>query len=114
MGILEKTDAGYSYTSDVANEQYLKDKWLIDESNYGLFKSHKRESETLFIDFERLLWNVRPDCLDKANISFAYSDNDKVYKPYLNHAIVTDPSWEALIKLSFLPTFPSGFYSKLM
>lgn len=112
LGIIEKIENVYIYTSNIRNEQILKNKMHLSKTEYDLFDSCKRESEALFVEFKRLLWNNLPDTLERANISFTYSENDLVYKPYINTTKVTEPPWEALVKLSKLKWFPSGFYVK--
>ena len=85
LGMLEKTENGYSYTSDTANEQYIMDGQLLTSDEYKLWNSYKKESKTLFSDFEHVLNRCqRKDILEDAKISS------------------TDSKWEALVKLSKL------------
>ena len=124
LGVLEKIGNKYFYTSNVANEQELERGYLISPSDYGLFNSNKRESETLFVDFKRLLWACHPSTLEWANISFVITDKDgnitdKGRNPFLytkygigyteSTVTITDSEWEALIKLSKLPAPVYGF-----
>ena len=112
LGFVEKTENGYMYTSNIPNEQKLKSKWLITESDYKLFDSFERESEELFPEFKKLIpgddpdeydpmtyyqnayysRRIRPDIIDRAKINFGNSE------------------WEMLVKMSKLNWFPSGFY----
>ena len=93
LGVLEKTENGFIYTSNIANEQYSVDKGILTFSEYGLWNSYKRESKTLFSDFVDLLKSCsRIDILETAKISS------------------TDSRWEILAKLSRLEWGTSSFY----
>ena len=84
LGALEKTENGYIYNSDIANEQYLLDKHILTRSEYGLWNSINKESQTLFPEFEYIIMSCsrRRDILDRANICS------------------TDSKWDKLVKLS--------------
>ena len=61
LGCLEKTENGYSYTSNITNEQKLINQMHLSKNNYNLFNSCKRESEALFSEFKRLITLYKPD-----------------------------------------------------
>ena len=84
LGYLEKTENEYVYTSNIPNEQMLKEKRTLTESEYGLWNSFKRESQKLFPDFEDLLkqWS-RADILKRANITPEDSEWENLLN-YLN------------------------------
>jgi len=93
LGVLEKTDNGYAYTSYTANEHWLLNRGSLCYSEYGLWDSYGRESRKLFQDMEELLAQCsRRDILERAGIS------------------PQDSRWEKLVKLAQLKFFPSGFY----
>ena len=85
LGELEETKNGFSYTSNIDNEQYFMSSHILTPSEYELWNSCKRVSKTLFSEFESLLKRCsRKDILETAGISS------------------TDSKWEALVKLSKL------------
>ena len=43
VGVYEKTEKGYAYTSNIANEQKLRKRSLVFSSKYNLWGSFKRE-----------------------------------------------------------------------
>jgi len=97
MGILEKVENGYRYTSNVANEQALLEEGLLAYSEYSLWFSHNRESQKLFVDFTKFLEETsRRDILERAGIT------------------PEDSKWEKLVKLSKLMWFPRGFYVQIL
>ena len=61
LGVLVKTNRGYSYTSNVRNEEKLKNGMLLIESEYGLFNSKQRESDELFSEFKCLIPPLESD-----------------------------------------------------
>jgi len=95
LGILERTPNGYKYTSNVRNEQRLKEGYLLTEANYGLWNSSGAESSELFPDIERVLDTRREDIWERAGVT------------------PQDSKWEKLVKISQLPTFPSGFFLRV-
>jgi len=96
LGVLEKGESGYAYTSYTANEQMLLIQGALFYSEYGLWDSYRRESKTLFRDMERFLAECsRRDIQERAGIS------------------PEDSRWEKLVKLAQLKWFPSGFYLQL-
>ena len=97
MGILEKVENGYKYTSNVENEQMLLEKGFIEHSEYSLWSSCGRENNVLFADFDEFLAEVqRKDILERAGITSE------------------DSRWEKLVKLSKLTWFPRGFYVQVL
>lgn len=92
LGVLEKSNNGYVYTSNIKNEQRLSEEHLLISSDYNLYNSFKRESRKLFPEFERFIEQTRKDILERAGI------------------LPEDSQWDILVKLSQRPTFPSGFY----
>jgi len=92
LGVLEKTEKRYVYTSNIANEQKLRDNIAV-RANYELWGSFKRESSELFPEMARLLEKFsRQDIQERAGI-----------KP-------EDSVWEKLVKISQLNVYPAGFY----
>jgi hypothetical protein len=97
MGILEKVENGYKYTSNAENEQMLLEKGFLDHSEYSLWFSYGRENKVLFADFDEFLAEVqRRDILERAGITPA------------------DSRWEKLVKLSKLTWYPRGFYVQVL
>ena len=112
LGILEKTEQGYSYTSNTVNEKVLSDRWLLFSGEYPLFNSYKKTSNILFPDFKRILFNE--DVFAGAKI-FGFEHNSKwgIRKDIMERAKISsdDTEWDVLVKLSKLSWFPSnGFY----
>jgi len=96
LGILEKTEKGYAYTSNIDNEQKLRDNIAV-RANYELWGSFKRESRGLFPEMEMLLKKFsRQDIQERAKI-----------KP-------EDSVWEKLVKISQLNVYPAGFYVRTL
>ncbi|MCL2072657.1 MAG: hypothetical protein FWH18_01950 [Marinilabiliaceae bacterium] len=90
---MEKTENGYIYNSDIANEQYLLDKHILTRSDYGLWNSINKKSKTLFPDFEDIIMSCsRSDILYRANICSS------------------DSKWDKLVKLSALKWFTPNAY----
>ena len=95
LGVLRKTKSGYSYTSNIENEQALRMTYRLTESEYTLWNSYQRESNALFPDILEVLRKcLRKDLLIMADVS------------------PQDTEWEILVKVSSLPAFTSGFYLK--
>ena len=95
LGVLEKTKDGYVYNSDIANEQYFRDKMMLKYSDrkYGLWHSTNRKSKMLFPEMMNVIRSCRrADIVERAQI------NPK------------DSLWDRLVKLSKLNWFPKGFY----
>jgi len=93
MGVLERNEKGYVYTSYIENEQMLRERRLMSDSEYSLWGSYKRGSKLLFPEFERIIEQCsRQDIVQNAEIN---SDDSK---------------WDKLIKLSRLQWYPRGFY----
>ena len=92
MGVIEKLENGYAYTSNIRNEQKLAEGYILTSVNYNLFGSNKKESRVLFPEFKALVENLRADILERAEIN------------------PDDSEWERLVKLSKSPAFSSGFY----
>jgi len=93
LGVLEKTEGGYVYTSYTANEEMLQMRGHLYYSEYGLWHSYKRESKKLFPDMENVIDACsRSDIQERAGIC------------------PEDSRWKKLVKLSRLKFFPSGFY----
>ena len=92
LGTLEKTPKGYKYTSNVRNEQRLKDAYLLIDSNYSLWNSTERENPELFDDMKKVLYTTRGDILELAGVT------------------AEDSEWDMLVKIAQRPTFPSGFF----
>ena len=93
LGILEKTDNGYRYSSNIEIEQDLKDRGVLMHSEYSLWYSVKRENKKLFPEFVTIINNCRrQDIMEQAGI------------------IPQDSMWGKLVKLSRLSWFPQGFY----
>ena len=111
LGYVEKTDAGYLYTSNIRNEQKLKDSMHLRENNYNLFDSCKRESEVLFTEFKRIIPYKELDvngqlvpfreggCRRGCRIKDAAGIDEE------------DSDWEKLVKISKIKPCPSGFGS---
>jgi hypothetical protein len=85
LGVVERTENGYRYTSYTENEQEpLKRRWFT-QSDYNLWGSFKREKPMLFSEFEKIISDCRrSDILEAAEI------NPK------------DSLWDKLVKLSHL------------
>ena len=96
LGTLERTPKGYKYTSNVRNEQELKDGYILINSNYSLWNSSGEESLELFADIKEVLDTTRGDILERAGVT------------------PEDSTWEMLIKIAQRPTFPSGFYLQVV
>jgi len=93
LGILEKVEDGYRYTSNVSNEQMMLQRRLYFRCEYDLWDSNKRTSEELFPAFQKIVADAnREDIVKRAGIT------------------PDDSDWEKLVKLSKLKYFPSGFY----
>ena len=93
LGVLEKIEDGYVYNSDIANEQYFRDKMMLVPREYGLWNSVNRKSKTLF-----------PEMMD---VVHSCSREDIVRRAQINHE---DTPWERLVKLSSLKWLTQGFY----
>ena len=91
LGELQKTEKGYSYTSNSANEQELRD--LLLAYGYNLWSSSARESAALFPVFMEII----ASCSRKDIMQSAAIDPD-------------DSPWQKLIKLSRQKWLTSGFY----
>ena len=92
LGILEKTPNGYKYTSNVRNEQRLREKRILSNMTYSLWNSCGEESSELFPDIERVLDETRENTLEMAGVT------------------PQDSKWDKLVKVAQLRAFPSGFY----
>jgi len=96
MGVLEKTEKGYVYNSNIENEERMIDlieSKLLPDSVYSLWYSYNRVSKELFIEFQRIVSKAkRRDIVERAEIT----SNDTL--------------WEKLVKLSELRYYPTGFY----
>jgi hypothetical protein len=91
LGVLEKNENGYAYTSYIENEETTRG--FLHDYQYGLRGSFKRESRKPFPVFEEILENCsRKDIQERANI------NPK------------DSKWEKLVKYSQLNWFTPNFY----
>ena len=110
LGVLVKTYRGYSYTSDVRNEQKLKEEYLLCDSNYTLFDSDKRESKELFPEFKSLIPSLEPDETDEYERLRCPDSTCSSREALIKRAGICagDSEWEKLVKLSKRPTFPSG------
>ena len=95
LGVLEKTEDGYVYNSDLANEQYFRDRMILTYSckSYSLWHSANRKSRALFpemMNVVRSCW--RADILEHAKIN------------------PNDTPWERLVKLSQLKWYPNNHF----
>ena len=91
VGFLRRTADGYQYTSYTDNEDLLRE--LLIASDYGLWRSFKRQSGKLFPEFKEILDSCsRKDIISSAGIN------------------ETDSMWEKLVKLSRLSFFTPNFY----
>ena len=91
LGVLERTENGYMYTSYPENEQTIHE--LLLAYGYKLWHSFKRENRMLFPEFEHIIKNCRrKDILEFAGIT------DR------------DSRWDKLEKLSRLEWFTSDLY----
>jgi hypothetical protein len=92
LGVLTRTAKGYAYTSNLANEEKLRDHTVV-RGNYNLWWSLKRESRVHFPEMEIFLTQcLRQDIQERAGIS------------------QQDSRWDKLVKLSRLHWYPAGFY----
>ena len=91
LGVLEKTENGYRYTSYADNEQELRD--LLIAHDYTLFGSFKREKKELFPEFKEILKSCSREDIRK----------DAGIDPH-------DSMWEKLVKLSILDFLTPNLY----
>jgi len=92
LGILERTENGYVYNSNISNEQSLKDEQILTSSEYDLWNSLNRESPELFPDIVKVIEAFsREDILKRAKVTSC------------------DSIWEKLVKIAQLKVFPTGF-----
>jgi hypothetical protein len=91
IGVLERTSDGYSYTSNRANEQEIRE--LLGTFEYKLWDSKNRLSKILFPEFERILKSC--------------SREDIVKRARLN---TDDTKWNKLVKLSRLNWLTPNLY----
>jgi len=97
MGVLEKVEDGYQYTSNAHNEETLLNQGVLMRNEYGLWGSQKRTSNMLFAEFQEFLAETtRRDILRRAEIT------------------ADDSDWERLVKLSRLQYFPRDFYVQIV
>lgn len=95
LGVLTKTEKGFADTSNIANEQKLRDH-IVVSCEYNLWGCLNRESRELFPEMERFLIKCsRKDIQEMAGIS------------------PQDSKWDKLVKLSRLRFYPSGFYTDI-
>ena len=68
LGVLTKTDSGYSYSSNSRNEDKLRVNLILSEYDYSLWNSFERKSDELFPEFEVFLkeCSARSDILKKS------------------------------------------------
>ena len=93
LGVLEKTDCGYMYSSHYDNEQKARDSGLLTKSEYSLWYSKKRESKKLFPEFVEIINSCRrADIMELAYIT------------------TKDSTWEKIVKLSQLDWHTTNFY----
>jgi len=93
LGWLEKTEKGFSYTSNIEVEQEIREERIRIETQYKLWSSIEREEKNLFLEFEHILMACRrSDIVQDAGIDS------------------NDSRWDKLVKLSKLRWFPQGFY----
>ena len=91
LGVLERTEKSYRYTSYLDNEQTLRE--LLIAHDYTLFGSFKREKKELFPEFKEILTNCsREDIQKNAGID------------------LQDSMWEKLVKLSRLNYLTPNLY----
>ena len=94
MGVLERIDKDYIYSSNIDTEESLMKQRFLQLHEYSLWYSQNRHSKELFPEFSSILRAVakRKDILKRAEITSKDSD------------------WEKLVKLGELRWFPTGFY----
>ena len=93
FGFLEKTENGYSYTSNIRTEERYRPSQVFPQADYSLWGSFKRGSKTLFAEFKYILYSCcrREDIVGRARIE------------------QNDSDWEKLVKLSKLDWFTPSF-----
>ena len=92
LGTLEKTQEGYKYTSNVRNEERLREKRILSNMNYSLWNSSGQESADIPPDIMKALATMRGEILERAGVT------------------PEDSIWDVLVKVSRRKTLPSGFY----
>jgi hypothetical protein len=93
LGVLEKIENEYIYTSYIENEQQTQLMQLLTTYEYSLWGSSKRKTRKLFSEFEEIIIRCsRADILEYASIN------------------PQDSAWDKLIKLSRLQWFTPNFY----
>jgi len=93
MGVLERTERGYMFSSNLENEQKIKDVGILTSHDYSLWHSIKRENKKLFPEFVQIINNCR-----RADIIKAASITPQ------------DSMWDKLVKLSRLSWYTPNFY----
>jgi len=92
MGVLEKTDKGYVYNSNLEGEQKARDIGYFLRHEYNLWYSVRRRSKDLFSVFVEII----DDC-----------GNAYLVKDHINPKA---SMWDKLVTISQFEWFPKDFY----
>lgn len=76
LGTLNYDGNNYIYTSDFDNENYAKNNYFLNLTDYNLYGSNLKKSQNLFNFFKKIVIQVkkRKDLLQMLNISNNESD----------------------------------------